>query len=98
MPSGSLVYSQAACDVLPLFRKKHLVLLMGGVEKKSKKEMVKPGEDVSAIGDPSDGLPTSFVSSISVKKQRMPGLNRGTIKLSEDFDDPLPDEFWLGVD
>jgi prevent-host-death family protein len=29
------------------------------------------------------------------KKKRVPGLNRGTIWTSEDFDQPLPDEFWL---
>jgi len=30
------------------------------------------------------------------EKKRVAGLNRGTISASEDFDDPLPDEFWLG--
>jgi prevent-host-death family protein len=30
------------------------------------------------------------------RKKRIPGLNRGTISMSEDFDKPLPDEFWLG--
>lgn len=30
------------------------------------------------------------------KKKRVAGLNRGTISTSEDFDEPLPDEFWLG--
>ena len=30
------------------------------------------------------------------KKKRVPGLNRGTISTSEDFDEPLPDDFWLG--
>lgn len=30
------------------------------------------------------------------KKKRIAGLNRGTIWTSEDFDEPLPDEFWLG--
>jgi len=29
-------------------------------------------------------------------KKRVAGLNRGTISTSEDFDQPLPDEFWLG--
>ena len=24
------------------------------------------------------------------------GLNRGAMKMSNDFDEPLPDEFWLG--
>jgi antitoxin (DNA-binding transcriptional repressor) of toxin-antitoxin stability system len=30
------------------------------------------------------------------KKEGVAGLNRGTISTSEDFDEPLPDEFWLG--
>jgi len=30
------------------------------------------------------------------KKKRVAGLNRGMIWTSEDFDKPLPDEFWLG--
>jgi prevent-host-death family protein len=30
------------------------------------------------------------------KNKRVAGLNRGTIWTSEDFDKPLPDEFWLG--
>ncbi len=30
------------------------------------------------------------------KKKRVAGLNRGTIWTSDDFDQPLPDEFWLG--
>ena len=30
------------------------------------------------------------------KKKRIAGLNRGTVSTSEDFDEPLPDEFWLG--
>lgn len=29
-------------------------------------------------------------------KKRIAGLNRGTISTSDDFDEPLPDEFWLG--
>lgn len=26
------------------------------------------------------------------------GLHRGMIQISDDFNDPLPDEFWLGDD
>jgi prevent-host-death family protein len=33
---------------------------------------------------------------VSTKKRRVAGLNRGTISTSEDFDESLPDEFWLG--
>jgi hypothetical protein len=28
--------------------------------------------------------------------ERIPGLNAGMIWISDDFDDPLPDSFWLG--
>jgi antitoxin (DNA-binding transcriptional repressor) of toxin-antitoxin stability system len=30
------------------------------------------------------------------KGKRVGGLNRGTAWVSDDFDAPLPDEFWLG--
>jgi hypothetical protein len=30
------------------------------------------------------------------RAKRILGLNSGQIKISEDFDQPLPDEFWLG--
>ena len=30
------------------------------------------------------------------RNKRIAGLNRGMIWTSEDFDAPLPDEFWLG--
>ena len=32
----------------------------------------------------------------SPRKKRVAGLNRGAIWTSDDFDEPLPDEFWLG--
>ncbi len=28
---------------------------------------------------------------------RIAGLNRGKIWVSDDFDDPLPDQFWMGT-
>lgn len=31
-------------------------------------------------------------------KERIPGLHRGAFFMNDDFDDPLPDEFWLGED
>jgi hypothetical protein len=30
--------------------------------------------------------------------ERIPNLHPGAIWTSDDFDDPLPDEFWLGED
>lgn len=32
------------------------------------------------------------------KSPRTPGLGKGKVWISDDFDDPLPDEFWLGED
>jgi antitoxin (DNA-binding transcriptional repressor) of toxin-antitoxin stability system len=35
----------------------------------------------------------------STAKQRIAGLNRGVVTwISDDFDAPLPDDFWLGAD
>jgi hypothetical protein len=31
-----------------------------------------------------------------VPKKRTPGLHPGAFVMSDDFDDPLPDSFWLG--
>lgn len=31
------------------------------------------------------------------QKKRVAGLNAGSISTGEDFDDPLPDEFWIGA-
>lgn len=32
------------------------------------------------------------------KQKRVAGLNRGAILMSDDFDEPLPDEFWTGTE
>jgi hypothetical protein len=31
-----------------------------------------------------------------LKQQRIPDLDRSNYRMSDDFNDPLPDEFWLG--
>lgn len=48
-----------------------------------------------------DGKPLARLVPISLpqkkpKKKRVAGLHRGQGWVSEDFDDPLPDEFWTG--
>ena len=46
-----------------------------------------------------DGKPVARlvpVPASTPRKKRVAGLNRGAIWTSEDFDEPLPDEFWLG--
>ncbi|WP_313657034.1 hypothetical protein [Planktothrix agardhii] len=39
----------------------------------------------------------TLVSNLS-HAPRTPGLHQGEIWMSDDFNDPLPDEFWLGED
>ena len=44
-----------------------------------------------------DNKPFAKITAIfGFEKKRIPGLNKGEIWTSDDFDDPLPDEFWLG--
>jgi prevent-host-death family protein len=44
-----------------------------------------------------DGKPLARLVPIAqLKKKRIAGLNRGTIWTSADFDELLPDEFWMG--
>jgi antitoxin (DNA-binding transcriptional repressor) of toxin-antitoxin stability system len=38
------------------------------------------------------------ISATSPGRKRVAGLHRGAAWVSEDFDEPLPDEFWLGGD
>jgi antitoxin (DNA-binding transcriptional repressor) of toxin-antitoxin stability system len=38
------------------------------------------------------------VLPITQEKGRIPNLHPGSMIMSDDFDDPLPDEFWLGED
>lgn len=43
-----------------------------------------------------DKRPFARVEGIeAAPKKRIAGLNRGEIRMSDDFDSPLPDEFWL---
>ena len=54
-------------------------------------------EQESEIVIAQNGKPIARLASIApTKKKRIAGLNRGSIWTSEDFDEPLPDEFWLG--
>ncbi len=44
-----------------------------------------------------NGKPLARMEHVSAaKKKRIAGLNHGTIWTSEDFDEALSDEFWLG--
>jgi antitoxin (DNA-binding transcriptional repressor) of toxin-antitoxin stability system len=39
---------------------------------------------------------TPLARLVPVQPPRQAGLGAGAIQVSEDFDDPLPDEFWMG--
>ena len=41
--------------------------------------------------------PIARLVSLAPKRARVAGLNRGQVWTSEDFDDELGDEFWLGT-
>lgn len=44
-----------------------------------------------------NGVPIARLASVTpMKKKRIAGLNRGMIWTSEDFDESVPDDFWLG--
>ena len=45
------------------------------------------------------GIPlVRLVPVASLDQPRVFGLNEGVATMSEDFDEPLPDSFWLGED
>lgn len=37
-----------------------------------------------------------FVPVPNATQRRIAGLHRGAMRMHDDFNDPLPDEFWLG--
>jgi hypothetical protein len=37
-----------------------------------------------------------LAAEVRTSRQRVLGLHKGAVTISEDFDDPLPDDFWLG--
>lgn len=59
---------------------------------------LKPNEIAEIIGIPRATVKIG-VSEVGKKESRkIAGLNRGAIWMSEDFDEPLPDEFWTGTE
>ncbi len=60
-------------------------------------DLVKKGEEVLISED--DKVFARIAPVKKAKKRRTPGLHRGVVKwISPDFDEPLPDSFWLGDD
>lgn len=41
--------------------------------------------------------PRAKIVPMAAEKTRIAGLHRGSVTIADDFDDPLPEEFWLGT-
>jgi antitoxin (DNA-binding transcriptional repressor) of toxin-antitoxin stability system len=52
------------------------------------------GKDV-ILTDASKPL-AKLIPLMTPPKTRIPGLHQGAMQTSDDFDDPLPEEFWTG--
>lgn len=55
-------------------------------------DLVRQGREVLI----SDGAEVVARLGPPARDDRTPGLSRGAIRASEDFDDPLPASFWMG--
>ncbi len=59
-------------------------------------DLVKKGEEVLISEGDKVFARIAPVKKAKKKKRRTPGLFRGAVRMAPDFDDPLPDSFWLG--
>ena len=58
--------------------------------------LVADGGEVIITGD--SQLLAKLVSASPHTKKRVAGLHQGAMTASEDFDEPLPNEFWTGTE
>ncbi len=62
-------------------------------------------EEVDVLNTTANYPPVQFEQHVEAGEDkwlpfsmRIPNLHAGLIQISDDFDDPLPDSFWLGED
>lgn len=55
-----------------------------------------PPEQKQQVLDFVDFLAQKYAQPQQTRNKRVLGLNREKYWMSDDFNDPLPDEFWLG--
>ena len=69
------------------------------LEQRVREEAAGRGQDAEAFlkGLLQAALDKELPSGYSTRP-RIPGLNAGQVRISDDFDAALPDSFWLGVD
>ena len=44
-----------------------------------------------------DNIPRARLLPLAAGQSRVPGLHAGLMQTSEDFDAPLPEDFWVGT-
>ena len=59
-------------------------------------ELAQNGQEIILAQNDKPLLRVMAVEDAPAPKPRIGGLHRGMIQMSEDFDEPLPDAFWLG--
>jgi len=59
-------------------------------ELKEMLSLVENGEEIVFLEDDTP------VAHLVAFRQRIAGLHRGSISVSPSFDEPLPDDFWMG--
>lgn len=59
-------------------------------------ELAQSGQEIILAQNDKPLLRVTIVEDAPAPKQRIGGLHRGMVEMSEDFDEPLPDSFWLG--
>lgn len=75
----------------------HLSQLLERVSAGEEIVIARDGQPIARLLPPeSNGNGITGNGEQTPRGERILGLNRGEISMSEDFDDPLPDEFWLG--
>ena len=59
-------------------------------------ELAQSGQEIILAQGDKPLLRVTAIEQTLAPRKRIAGLNRGTMKMSADFDEPLPDSFWLG--
>jgi prevent-host-death family protein len=60
-------------------------------------ELVQRALDGDEVIIADNGNPLVRLTPIEAPPQRIPGLNRGEVWMSDDFNEPLPEDFWAGT-
>ncbi|MBD2771716.1 DUF2281 domain-containing protein [Iningainema tapete] len=55
-----------------------------------------PPQQQQQVLDFVEFLAQKYNQAPEIKKKRVMGLHKGKIWMSDDFNDPLPDELWMG--